>query len=138
MKILIVDDSKAMRMIVKRTLRQAGLGGHEVEEAGNGVEALPLVASWQPDLVLSDWNMPEMNGIDFLRALRAQGNEVRFGFVTAFISVDETRLVRLASVVPPGETSPEVDDVMGRAMARARFTVQVAGYPSGWVQLAAA
>ncbi len=83
MKILIVDDSKAMRMIVKRTLRQAELGEHETEEAGDGSEALPLVESWQPDLVLSDWNMPEMNGIELLRALRSEGNAVKLGFVTS-------------------------------------------------------
>ena len=83
MKVLIVDDSKAMRMIVKRTLRQASLADAEIEEAGDGTEALPLIGSWNPDLVLCDWNMPEMNGIDLLRTLRNQGNPVRFGFVTS-------------------------------------------------------
>jgi two-component system chemotaxis response regulator CheY len=83
MKILVVDDSKAMRMIVTRTLRQAGFGDHEVIEGGDGTDGLRLVAEHSPDLVLSDWNMPEMSGIDFLRALRAQGNDVRFGFVTS-------------------------------------------------------
>ena len=83
MKILIVDDSKAMRMIVRRTLRQAGFDGHEVEEAEDGQDAMRKVVSWQPDLVLSDWNMPNVNGIDLLRGLRAAGNEVRFGFVTS-------------------------------------------------------
>ena len=83
MKILIVDDSKAMRMIVTRTLRQAGFGDHELLEAGDGAEGLQVVAKEQPDLVLSDWNMPEVTGIDFLRALRSGGNDVRFGFVTS-------------------------------------------------------
>lgn len=83
MKILVVDDSKAMRMIVKRTLRQAGQEDHEIEEAGDGSEALPMVESFKPDLIMSDWNMPEMTGIEFLRALRAAGNNVRFGFVTS-------------------------------------------------------
>lgn len=83
MKILVVDDSKAMRMIVTRTLRQAGFGGHTLLEACDGKEGLVAVASEQPDLVLSDWNMPELNGIEFLRALRASGNPVRFGFVTS-------------------------------------------------------
>lgn len=64
MKILIVDDSKAMRMIVRRTLRQAGFDGHDVEEAENGQDALAQIASWKPDLVLSDWNMPIVNGIE--------------------------------------------------------------------------
>lgn len=82
MKILVVDDSKAMRMIVRRTLRQAGFGDHEVTEAGNGKEALKAIGESAPDLVLCDWNMPEMNGIELLDALRAQGNNVKFGFVT--------------------------------------------------------
>ena len=82
MKILIVDDSKAMRMIVRRTLRQAGWGHCDLEEAGNGVEALTAIHNEVPDLILSDWNMPEMNGIELLRAIREEGNEVKFGFVT--------------------------------------------------------
>ena len=83
MKILIVDDSKAMRMIVTRTLRQAGYADHTFFEAGDGAEGLALVASEQPDLVLSDWNMPNVNGIEFLRTLRERGDDVRFGFVTS-------------------------------------------------------
>ncbi|HET7328546.1 MAG TPA: response regulator [Nocardioidaceae bacterium] len=83
MKILIVDDSRVMRQIVTRTLRQAGYSGHDVVEAGNGREGLDAVAAHGPDLVLSDWNMPEMNGIDLLHALRATGQAVPFGFVTS-------------------------------------------------------
>ena len=70
MKILIADDSKAMRMIVIRTMRQAGLEGHEIIEAENGKEALDLTRAKSPDLILSDWNMPEMSGIEFLRLTR--------------------------------------------------------------------
>ena len=83
MKILIVDDSKAMRMIVTRTLRQAGFGDHDYVEAGDGAEGLEAVGREAPDLVLSDWNMPEVSGIEFLQRLRAAGNPVRFGFVTS-------------------------------------------------------
>lgn len=83
MRILIVDDSKAMRMIVQRTLRQAGFIEHEVSEAVDGAQALAAITADPPDLVLSDWNMPEMTGIELLRALRAAGNGVRFGFVTS-------------------------------------------------------
>jgi two-component system chemotaxis response regulator CheY len=82
MKILIVDDSKAMRMIVRRTLRQAGYGDHAVTEVTNGKEALDSVREAKPDLILSDWNMPEMSGIEFLDALKAEGISVKFGFVT--------------------------------------------------------
>ncbi len=90
MKILIVDDSKAMRLLVKRTLRLAGFGDHDTLEATNGSEAIGVVQTEKPDLVLSDWNMPEMTGIQLLRSLREQGTEVQFGFVTTEAS-DEMR-----------------------------------------------
>lgn len=83
MKILVADDSKVMRQIVIRTLRQAGYGGNEIVEAANGREALELAVQEAPDLVLSDWNMPEMDGIDVLESLRSAGNQVPFGFVTS-------------------------------------------------------
>ncbi|WP_148615841.1 response regulator [Nocardioides rubriscoriae] len=83
MKIVVVDDSRVMRQIVIRTLRQAGEGGHDIVEAENGREALDAVETHSPDLVLSDWNMPEMSGIDLLDALRSRGNAVPFGFVTS-------------------------------------------------------
>jgi len=83
MKIVLADDSRVMRQIVIRTLRQAGFTGHEILEAENGREAVELVQREAPDLVLSDWNMPEMNGIDALNALRNSGSNVPFGFVTS-------------------------------------------------------
>jgi len=82
MKILIVDDSKAMRMIVKRTLRQAGFGGHDVQEAINGKDALSVMDEWTPDLVLSDWNMPEMGGMELLQNIKKESIPVKFGFIT--------------------------------------------------------
>jgi two-component system chemotaxis response regulator CheY len=83
MKVLVADDSRVMRQIVMRTLRQAGYGHVDVVEAANGAEGLALCADEQPDLVLSDWNMPEMTGIEFLRSLRSQGDARPFGFVTS-------------------------------------------------------
>jgi two-component system, chemotaxis family, chemotaxis protein CheY len=83
MKVLVVDDSKAMRMIVIRTLRQSGVEISEIREAEDGAEGLAAIADYAPDLVLSDWNMPNMTGIEFLTALRASGNTTMFGFVTS-------------------------------------------------------
>lgn len=83
MKILVVDDSKAMRMLVMRTLDQAGLGGHTCLQAADGFEAFTLVSTQAPDLVLSDWNMSGVGGMDLLRGLRGAGNPVAFGFITA-------------------------------------------------------
>lgn len=96
MKILIVEDSKAMRMIVTRTLRQAGLGDHTVLEAENGAQGLLVCATESPDLVLCDWNMPEISGIELLRRLRAGGNGVPLGFVTSESS-DATRELAAAA-----------------------------------------
>ncbi len=84
MKVLVVDDSKAMRMIVKRALRQADLPDLEVVEAENGRMALETITGGGGlDFVLCDWNMPEMNGIELLRQLNAQEVKIRFGFVTS-------------------------------------------------------
>jgi two-component system, chemotaxis family, chemotaxis protein CheY len=82
-KILLADDSRVMRQIVARTLRQAGFSGHDLVEAENGRVALEAIRDAQPDLVLSDWNMPEMTGMELLRALRGSGEQVPFGFVTS-------------------------------------------------------
>jgi two-component system chemotaxis response regulator CheY len=82
-KILVTDDSRVMRQIVIRTLRQAGYDDHEIIQAEDGREALQMVGAEKPDLVLSDWNMPEMSGIECLEALRASGSQVPFGFVTS-------------------------------------------------------
>src|SRR3546814_2274206 len=79
--ILVVDDSRAMRMIVSGTLRQAGFGDGTLREAADGAEALAAIEAEQPDLVLSDCNMPNENGSEVLQALRAAGNEVRVGFI---------------------------------------------------------
>ena len=54
----------------------------EFSEAEDGADALEKIDDYSPSLVLCDWNMPMMNGIDFLRAIRAAGNPVKFGFVT--------------------------------------------------------
>jgi two-component system chemotaxis response regulator CheY len=69
---LIVDDSSVMRKIVERSLRQAGLDPLVVHEAGSGTEALELLKTRQVDLILSDINMPSMDGLEFLRQIRAQ------------------------------------------------------------------
>jgi two-component system chemotaxis response regulator CheY len=68
-KALVVDDSRTIRIIVGRTLKELG---YEVCEAGNGKEALKVMAAEKAavNLVLADWNMPEMNGLELLKQLR--------------------------------------------------------------------
>jgi two-component system chemotaxis response regulator CheY len=68
MKILLVDDSRTIRNIQKNVLKQ--LGHENVAEAGDGLEALASVAAGRPDLMLVDWNMPNMDGITLVRRIR--------------------------------------------------------------------
>ena len=69
-QVLIVDDSGVMRKMVSRALRQAGLDIADIHEAGNGVEGMAALESKSIDIVLCDWNMPEMDGITFLKEAR--------------------------------------------------------------------
>jgi len=68
MRILTVDDSATMRRIIKNQLKQAGF--EEVDEAGNGREAMTRLAQTQYDLLITDWNMPEMSGIELVKEVR--------------------------------------------------------------------
>ena len=70
-------------MIVVRTLHLAGYEEHEIVQAANGREAVAAITAAPPDLVLCDWNMPEMSGLELLTALRGAGWHVPFGFVTS-------------------------------------------------------
>ncbi len=69
---LIVDDSSVMRKIVERALRQAGLESLVVHEAGSGVEGLELLKGRKVHLILSDINMPSMDGLEFVRQIQMQ------------------------------------------------------------------
>jgi two-component system, chemotaxis family, chemotaxis protein CheY len=68
MKILLVDDSRTIRNIQKNVLGQ--LGHSEILEAGDGVEALQVLKTSRPDLMLVDWNMPNMDGLTLVKKVR--------------------------------------------------------------------
>ena len=97
MKALVIDDSRAMRTIIGQILRSIG---YEVADASNGREGLQRVSEVGPlNLILVDWNMPEMNGIDFIRALRSdrKNDDVRVMMVTT-----ETEMKRMAEALEQG------------------------------------
>lgn len=68
--ILIVDDSLPMRSVIKRTFKAAGYGNSEFREAANGKEALELMKNDWIDIVITDYNMPVMNGMEFIKTIK--------------------------------------------------------------------
>ncbi len=116
MKILVVDDSKVMRSIVRRTLRQAGFDSHTFAEATDGKNALEQMSEFQPDLVLSDWNMPEMSGLEFLHAVRADGVNTPFVFVTSE-GTGDMRQLALAGGAQAVITKPFNADTFEQALS---------------------
>ena len=68
--ILIVDDSLPMRSVIKRTLKAAGFGKSELFEAANGQKALDLMKNSWVDMIITDYNMPVMNGLEFIKTIK--------------------------------------------------------------------
>ena len=64
-------------------MRQAGFGGHDIEEAENGVEALAKIDADPPDVVLTDWDMPEMTGSELARAMNEKNLNIPFASITS-------------------------------------------------------
>ena len=97
-KALVVDDSRAIRMILARTLKELG---YEVREASNGREALEVMAAENNavNLVLADWNMPEMNGLDLLRNLRSNPE---LASLTVVMVTTETELGQMTTALEAG------------------------------------
>lgn len=82
MKFLIVDDSRAIQTIVRRAVEKTGLHDLEFKTASNGTEAIKTCESWLPDMVITDWHMPGMTGIELIKALKQKHAGLRVGFVT--------------------------------------------------------
>jgi two-component system chemotaxis response regulator CheY len=87
---LVVDDSRVIRKVARRIIEDMGF---EVAEAGDGVEAMAWCRASMPDAILLDWNMPEMNGIEFLRQLRREqgGEEPTVVFCTVESDIERIR-----------------------------------------------
>ena len=83
MHILIVDDSKITRQVIKNSLLQTQYARASFSEAEDGKLALESVERLKPDLILSDWNMPEMDGLTLLQEIRKLYPNLPFGMITA-------------------------------------------------------
>ncbi|UQX89583.1 response regulator [Jatrophihabitans telluris] len=98
---MVVDDSRAMRMILKRILTTEGFS---VSEAGNGREALDVLETLgaedtTPELALVDWNMPEMNGLEFIKAVRG---DARYGDMTLMMVTTESEHSQIVRALAAG------------------------------------
>nr|WP_231379059.1 response regulator [Brevundimonas sp. BAL450] len=87
---MIVDDSRIIRKVARRIVEELGF---EVDEAGDGAEALAYCATAMPEVILLDWNMPVMDGLTFLRRLRSQpgGDQPKVLFCTIETEVDRIK-----------------------------------------------
>ena len=90
--VLVVDDSAAIRKILTRVLRQTGMAIQTIHEAGDGQDALALMAQHRIDLVLSDINMPKMDGLQLLASLKSSPQWHRVPVVMITTEGGETKV----------------------------------------------
>jgi two-component system, chemotaxis family, chemotaxis protein CheY len=95
-RVLVIDDSRAIRAVLRRMLVEMGF---EVAEAGNGREALAVLAGDRPDLCLVDWNMPEMDGLSFVQAVRA---DAAFAEMPLLMVTTESEMERVIEALTAG------------------------------------
>lgn len=81
-KLLIVDDSEAMRAIVRRSLNKFEHATFLIKKAPSGKEALEIIGDWQPDIILSDWHMPGMSGLELISIIKRKKLPIKVGLVT--------------------------------------------------------
>lgn len=97
LRALVIDDSRAIRRLIGNIMKELGW---EVTEAGQGLEALQqLEQHGCPDLILVDWNMPEMNGLEFIKAARALPE---YKYVPMMMVTTETEMERMAQAFIAG------------------------------------
>jgi two-component system chemotaxis response regulator CheY len=116
MQALVVDDSRAMRAILTRVL--VGLG-FEVAQAGHGVEGLAVIdAGTRPDVILVDWNMPVMDGLTFIKHVRAREDLRNVSLMMVTTESEQANIVRaLAAGAHEYVLKPFTDEVIAEKLA---------------------
>ena len=114
---LVVDDFSTMRRIVSGLLRQCGAS--RILEAEDGVQALRIVESKPVDFVISDWNMPNMTGLDLLKALRAHSKFSRMPFLLITAEGKKENIVEAAQAGADGYiVKPFTQDILQEKLTR--------------------
>ena len=123
-KALVVDDSRAVRMILARTLRELG---YEVSEAANGREALEVIEAEKSavKLVLADWNMPEINGLELLKRLR---QDPELASLVVVMVTTETEMDQMAAALEAGANEyvmkPFTKEILVEKLAAGRDSIR--------------
>lgn len=111
LRALVVDDSRVMRMMVMESLRKTSLAEFEFLEAEDGEKALEKFNPKKVDIVFADWNMPNMSGVDLVRAIRATGKS------------DHIPIIMVTSEKTLGKMDEALDDAGANAFISKPFTV---------------
>ena len=110
MNILLVDDSKTQRRIQKNILIEHNIAEDVIFEAGNGIEALEVLDKTDIQLIVLDWNMPELNGLDFVKKIRAQA---KWAEVPVMMVTSEAEKRYLLAAIEAGVTNYVAKPITG-------------------------
>lgn len=123
MKILLIDDSKTMRNIQRSILTQ--MGHTTIEEACDGLDGLTKLSSFAPELILVDWNMPNMDGLTFVKQCRGKGLKTPIIMVTT-----EAEKARVIDAIKAGVNNyvvkPFTPDILGQRISETLAKLGVA------------
>jgi len=126
MKILVVDDSITIRRIIINALKT--IGQSDVVEAGNGKDALAKIAGNTVDFVITDWNMPEMNGLEFTKAVRSDATTAELPILMITTRGTEADVIealqaRVNSYIVKPFTPQELKEKMDEVVKSAKLNV---------------
>mgnify|MGYP001301394046 FL=1 len=124
MKTLVVDDFSTMRKLIKNVLKQIGIS--DVVEAENGKQVLDLLKKEQIELIVSDWIMPEMTGIEFLKLCKADDNLKKIPFIMVTAEAQKGNIMEAIKsgvdnyIVKPF-TPEKLQEAINKAIQRAKM-----------------
>lgn len=129
-RFLIVDDSRAIQAIVRRVVESCNYPGAEIRVASNGEDALNMLETYRPQLVITDWHMPKVSGLELLQSMRQSGlMDIKVGFITTESSetmLNQARISGASFVI----NKPFKDDILIQHVRDAVPLVETANTPS--------
>lgn len=138
MKVLVVDDSAVMRKVLMKELTEIGVPTDSIAQASDGSEAVQAVGTETFDLILMDWNMPNMLGIDAVKEIRAKG--VKSAILMVTTEAEKTNVVRaiqagasnyLVKPFTKDDFSAKVNSLVGELILEAQKANQIVDLNTG-------